>query len=389
MIASDVLIVGGGPGGSTCARTLSAAGAAVRVLDRAVFPRDKLCTGWITPDVVRRTALDIEAYARDHVLQAFEAFLTAGLPEPGRPGLAHAIVPHDFGRQVSYGIRRSEFDTYLLRRSGARVEEGVAVTNIRRESGLWVVNDRWSAPMLVGAGGHFCPVARFLNKGRDDGVIVARDVEVAANEVVQGPVRPGRPELYFCGDLKGYGWLVVKGPVVSLGLGRQDPRGLDRHVSSFVDILKALGRIRHDFTPRWRGHAYLLARSSGRRTVDEGVVLVGDAAGLAAAGSGEGIRAAVESGHLAGLRIARCRGDYAQPLLGYADALAAELGHRGPNGRSAPESWASWIPEPVLRVLGHAALSSRWLSGRLLRQVFLEPGATMAELSPPRVSTAG
>ncbi|MDH4066151.1 MAG: FAD-dependent oxidoreductase, partial [Acidobacteriota bacterium] len=50
--SADALIVGGGPAGSSCARVLVQAGLHVIVLDRARFPRDKTCAGWITPAVV-------------------------------------------------------------------------------------------------------------------------------------------------------------------------------------------------------------------------------------------------------------------------------------------------------------------------------------------------
>ncbi|MGH8709796.1 MAG: FAD-dependent oxidoreductase, partial [Burkholderiales bacterium] len=45
----DVLIVGGGPAGSTCAWQLVRASFDVLVLDKHTFPRDKVCAGWITP----------------------------------------------------------------------------------------------------------------------------------------------------------------------------------------------------------------------------------------------------------------------------------------------------------------------------------------------------
>ena len=52
MTACDVLIVGGGPAGSTCAWKLRRPGLDVVVWDRQTFPRDKVCAGWITPQVV-------------------------------------------------------------------------------------------------------------------------------------------------------------------------------------------------------------------------------------------------------------------------------------------------------------------------------------------------
>ena len=53
MDSCDVLVVGGGPAGSACAWKLRQAGLDVIVMDRAAFPRDKVCAGWITPQVRR------------------------------------------------------------------------------------------------------------------------------------------------------------------------------------------------------------------------------------------------------------------------------------------------------------------------------------------------
>src|SRR5690348_14871354 len=123
MDACDVLVVGGGPAGSSGARRLSDAGIDVAVLDRARFPRDKVCAGWITPAVVEALRLDLDDYARAHTLQAFTGFRAGTLD--GRMRLV------DFGRPISYGIRRCEFDRYLLERSGARLLTGQPLTTLR------------------------------------------------------------------------------------------------------------------------------------------------------------------------------------------------------------------------------------------------------------------
>jgi len=64
MDSCDVLVVGGGPAGSTCAGRLVRAGLDVVVIDKSSFPRDKVCAGWITPEVVRLLELDLPAYAK-------------------------------------------------------------------------------------------------------------------------------------------------------------------------------------------------------------------------------------------------------------------------------------------------------------------------------------
>src|SRR5882672_3645399 len=125
MASCDVLIVGGGPAGSACAWQLRLAGLDVIVADAATFPRDKVCAGWITPQVVTSLRLDTQAYASGRTWQPFTGFRVGLI---GRD--ADACV--DYGEPVSFGIRRCEFDDYLLQRSGARLSLGTPVTTIRR-----------------------------------------------------------------------------------------------------------------------------------------------------------------------------------------------------------------------------------------------------------------
>jgi menaquinone-9 beta-reductase len=107
----DVLVIGGGPAGSTCARQLRRSGLDVAVLDKRSFPRDKVCAGWITPAVVDALEMDLDDYGRERTLQPLTGFRISMM---GRP---EAEVRYD--EPVSYGIRRCEFDHYLLVRSGA------------------------------------------------------------------------------------------------------------------------------------------------------------------------------------------------------------------------------------------------------------------------------
>jgi len=120
----DVLIVGGGPGGSSAARALVRAGLDVVVLDRRTFPRDKVCAGWITPPVLAALEVDAADYARGRVLQPVHGFAVSRLGDPA------ARV--DYGAPVSYGIRRCELDHYLLARAGARLRLGEPLRALRR-----------------------------------------------------------------------------------------------------------------------------------------------------------------------------------------------------------------------------------------------------------------
>src|SRR5262245_23590592 len=152
MVQCDALVVGGGPAGSTCARMLRRAGWDVVVLDRARFPRDKVCAGWVTPGVFELLELDPAEYrATGLTIQEITGFRTSVI---GRPS-----VETRYDEIVSYAIRRCEFDGFLLRRSGARVIEGAALGSLERRGDTWVANGTISAPVVVGAGGHFCPAA--------------------------------------------------------------------------------------------------------------------------------------------------------------------------------------------------------------------------------------
>jgi len=355
MITSDAVVVGGGPAGSTAAWRLRAAGLDVVVLDRAEFPRDKVCAGWITPGVVEALALDLSEYASGRVLQPITRFRTGIIG-----GRAQDV---DYGRTVSYGILRCEFDTYLLRRSGARLRTGAPVTALERRAGTWVVNGEVSAPLLVGAGGHFCPVARHLGARREhDPVVVAQEIEfrISPEQERALAVRGDTPELYFSADLKGYGWCFRKEDRLNVGLGRLDPRSLGAHAAAFRNVLVAQGRLPPGLPSRWKGHAYLLYEARRPRWVDDGVLLVGDSAGLAYPASGEGIRPAVESALLAADVIVRARGRYRRDHLApYVANLTARLGE----GRAGP---ALPVPAGLLAAAGRQLFRSRWFARRVV-----------------------
>jgi flavin-dependent dehydrogenase len=176
-------------------------------------------------------------------------------------------------------------------------------------------------------------VARWLNaraaSGDDAPLVVAQEMEFAveARAGASASPTPEAPELYFCRDLKGYGWCLRKQDYVNVGLGRLDPHSLPRATAEFVAFLQDRGRITTPLAGRWRGHAYLLNESTPRRLVEAGLMLVGDAAGLAYPQSGEGIRPAVESGLLAATTIIEAGGRYTlEALQPYEKRLRARFG---------------------------------------------------------------
>jgi menaquinone-9 beta-reductase len=329
MESCDALIVGGGPAGSSCAWQLRRHNLDVMVMDKASFPRDKVCAGWITPAVLQALQLDTGDYARQHVLQPITAFRT-GLIDGGE-------VETRYPTTVSYGIRRCELDDYLLQRSGARLSLGQPLKSLHRDGKQWIVNDTISTPLVIGAGGHFCPVARFMGAklGADEPAISAKEIEFEMDQLqrYECQVRGDTPELYFCRDLKGYGWCFRKGDHLNIGLGREDNHRLSEQLEHFCGFLKQRSRIPQHIPDHFHGHAYLLYGHSVRKQLDDGMLLVGDAAGLAYPQSGEGIRPAVESGLMAAATILEAQGDYRrQQLLPYASRLVARFGDAASSG---------------------------------------------------------
>jgi menaquinone-9 beta-reductase len=361
----DVLIVGGGPAGSSCAWKLRDSGLSTVILDKKTFPRDKVCGGWITPQVVDALQIDLPEYARTRVLQPIRGFRTS------RMG-AHEVQT-DYDQPISYGIRRCEFDYFLLRRSAAHVHDGKALTSLEKSNDRWIVNGEFRARLVVGAGGHFCPLAKLRGaNARKEAAIAAQELEFQMTEEQQKhcSVDCEIPELYFCPDMKGYGWCVRKKNFLNVGLGRMDPHGLPNHVAGLLDFLQSSGKVAFELPGKMLGHSYLLYGYGERNVAADGVLLVGDAAGLAYMQSGEGIRPAVESGLLAARAILEEGvGHIAKICDRYRTSLTARF------ARSKPE-WVSsvgcHIPRWLLTGASQLLLRSQWFSRRvLLEQWFL------------------
>jgi flavin-dependent dehydrogenase len=166
MLKADVLIIGGGPAGAACARRLKRAGAHVILLDKAQFPRFKPCAGWITPQVLR--AVGLEAGSYPYELTEFRSF------DVSLNGIKFKLPTHQ------YSIRRYEFDHWLLDLAAPDYHQHEA-RDIRLENGIYMVDDLFAAPVLVGAGGTHCPVYRaFFSRSSpkaEAALIVAQEQE--------------------------------------------------------------------------------------------------------------------------------------------------------------------------------------------------------------------
>ncbi len=346
MAAHDAIVVGGGPGGSTAAWRLALAGLRPLVLDAAVFPRVKICAGWVTPAALADLEVDPDKYPL--TIQPFDACVLEFEGKRRTTG---------WRRPASYGIIRREFDLYLLERAaaaGADVRWGIRVTGVSQgPDGARVETERgaFEAPVVIGAGGHRCPVAQALGEiSEREEVVVAQESETRLPAEWVERLQPfmRAPELYVEPDLRGYGWYFPKEDWVNIGIGCTGGAdgSLPRRREALVAALRASGRLPADLAIEpFKGHSYVVRRQAPRRLAGPRFCLVGDAAGLARDLSGEGIGPAIKSGRLAAEAVVAFlrRG---RPLDGYAREI---VGLYGPGEQRWIERQLGRLPEPLAR----------------------------------------
>jgi len=316
----DALVVGGGPAGAAAAARLAARGFTTIVVDRATFPRDKVCGDFVGPAALAELAnLGVTG------TEAFAATNTVGecaLHVDGNQ-LGVLAIPQ-VGGLPAYGrvIPRRYLDAWVLdaaRHAGATVLDGRKVTAIERApdavtvrghsaAGPWQLRTR----LLVGADGSNSIIARALRGAvppRQDRIVAVR----AYFDDVDGPA--GQADVCLCSDsFPGYAWLFPCG-------GGQANVGVGMLVSTYPqagrnlrDLLLRLIAEDASMRRRLRG-----ARMDGRvlgcplttynprlPLTGDRVMLVGDAAGLINPLNGEGIQYALHSARWAADVAADC-----------------------------------------------------------------------------------
>ncbi len=293
MRSADVIIVGGGPAGSSCAWRLKQQGVNCLILDKESFPRHKLCAGWITPEVVDDLELDIAAYP--HRFLSFKKLLF------------HFPVLGIRPLTLQHSIRRYEFDAWLLERSGAPVEIHT-VRSVSKEGDDYIIDQKYRCKHLVGAGGTRCPVYR--NLFREVNPREKRKQVVTLEQEFPYDYRDDRCHLWFMDKgLPGYSWYVPKADgYVNVGIGgfaarlKQRNDDIKLHWNNLVRKLERKKLVQgHDYDQK--GYSYYVRGKVEVCRLDNAFI-TGDAAGLATKDMAEGIGPAVKSGLMAADAIA-------------------------------------------------------------------------------------
>lgn len=292
MINSKVIIVGGGPAGSTCARHLQRAGIDTIVLDKQDFPRDKLCAGWITPKVIRDLQINLDNYPSSIIKFSKLNF-------------------HFYGKKVpiktrQYSIRRYEFDKWLLQRAEVKVYKH-KVDKIKEESGRYVIDDKFSCKYLIGAGGTSCPVNRqfFISENARPRALAITAME---HEFKYNYIDKNCYLWFFENKLPGYSWYVPKGDgFLNIGIGgvkyklKEREVTIRHHWERFINQLNKLDLVK-DVELKPKGYNYYLKGKKKKVRIGN-VLVIGDAAGVATKDMGEGIGPSIESGMIAARSI--------------------------------------------------------------------------------------
>ncbi len=275
---AEVIIVGGGPAGSSCAWKLKQHNVDCILLDAQKFPRVKLCAGWITPEVIEQ--LELGDYPNIQQNANYVNFF----------GIDKKI------KSKSYAIRRYEFDDWLLKRSGVDVYQH-KVLRITKQDGLYMIDNEYQCKYLIGAGGSHCPVYISLFKEvhpRSKSHTVCCMEQEIQYDYSENASRTWFYENHFYG----YSWCISKKDGwLNIGVGGlfKDKRAnIKEHWDFLEKKLNALNIV-NNYTFEPKGYVYYLRDRVEHCRLDNAFI-IGDAAGLATKDLGEGIGPAVESG---------------------------------------------------------------------------------------------
>jgi geranylgeranyl reductase len=296
----DVFVVGGGPSGATAAEDLARSGKRVAMLDRA--GRIKPCGGAIPPRAIKDFAIP-------------DALIVA------KVDVARMISPT--GRSVDIHIEngyvgmvdREHFDEYLRDRAAKAGAERLTGTYLRIErdaEGTHVVwrdkasgqEQRTLTRLIIGADGARSVVARDEVPGGDTIPYV-----IAYHEIIKAPAAnkdydPNRCDVIYDGRISPdfYGWVFPHGAQASVGMGT-GVNGVD--LKQATADLRAASGLAGCETIRKEG-APIPLRPLDRWDNGRDVVLAGDAAGVVAPSSGEGIYYAMLGGRVAAAAAQTC-----------------------------------------------------------------------------------
>jgi geranylgeranyl reductase family protein len=293
----EVAIIGAGPAGATLALELLWGGLTPVLIDKAVFPRVKVCGGGLTIKTLQFLPPDLGGVLENEIHRVKLSF-----------GLNQAFIKAS-PSPLLYTVERRRLDADLVdrvRRAGGELREGERVEHVAAGPGNTCIRTtstgRRKARVVVGADGARSRVAASSGLQPVDFFHLGLQVEVPQRLIRQNAFDFSRTIFLDMGSLPdGYAWVFPRGDLLVIGVGGLLPQG-SRLKEYFVRLLAHFGLAPHDFPLA----AHLIPhRVTPKPLVRDRVLLVGDAAGLTDFWTGEGLGLALESAHLAARQILR------------------------------------------------------------------------------------
>jgi geranylgeranyl reductase family protein len=285
----DAVIVGAGPAGSYLAYLLAKAGSSVAIIDKADFPRDKVCGGGVSRKALDLLDFDITPVVHKTITGAYLAYRNEALTIKDMAGVAGCTV------------LRSEFDHLLLQKAqaqGARFFPATAFVDAAQDASavtLQTSNGPLRGRFLFAADGVGSAVRGKLFGKRLVRYVPALEalVQVDAERM---SVFAERALFDLGGMTRGYGWIFPKRDHLNVGVyspfgGTELRQQLDRFIARYALLANPQAISYH-------GYAIPVHNQRGQFE-NRRIRLIGDAAGLAEAVFGEGIYFALRSATLA------------------------------------------------------------------------------------------
>lgn len=278
----DTIIIGGGPGGATCGYMLAQKNKESLIIERSVFPRDKVCGGGLTPKCYRLIDKIFNNISYDyHSVNKLEVHL-------GQNRNRTFVLTNEI--RVVY---RKDFDNNLLeayKKIGGEVVPGRAKTIEEQDGKIFVTlsdNTRYSCNKLIGADGANSIVRKYVDPTNKRKMLLLE--KTLTNKSFDNI------KLYFDTKLdKGYMYLFPnpEGCVIGYGDTNTNKHEFDRRINEagLPDANKQKG-------------AYLPIFDNIEYQMKDNIILIGDAGGYVDSISGEGLFYAIQTGGFAALSI--------------------------------------------------------------------------------------
>ncbi len=317
----DVVIVGSGPAGSSCAIKLANSGLKVALLDKASFPRDKICGDALSVDVVNQLPMLSENLAT--AFNKMQDKIASYGVKIFSPDHNHIDIPFIYKGNKSHGYisTRMSFDNLLF--NEAKQTENVSIYENCTVSGVEVKDNKtiiqtttgiFEAAIVVGADGAHSIVSKFLGDIKVEKNHYSAGLRVYYENVVSFH-EENFIELHFFKDiLPGYLWIFpLADNKANVGIGMLSST-ISKKKINLKETLTKLMKTHPHLVDRFKDakaletiKGYGLPLGSKKRNLSgERFLLTGDAAALIDPFSGEGIANAIRSGRVAADHLIAC-----------------------------------------------------------------------------------